>query len=152
MAVNPLGYQNLTDGGTPRIITGYAKEVISGGQLLGASGAAGVVTSGAASFASSDIELYHIVDLTDGTVSPNFVGVALHDAASGAPLSFATRGAFLLEVSGTIVLAGHKVGCNQDDEVIEAGSSVVGAPGTHIIGRAWTTGSEADFVVVDIHG
>jgi len=146
MAVNPLGYQNITDGGTPRIITGYAKESITEGQLLGASGAAGVVTSGTASFATTDIELFN----TAG--SENFVGVALHDAASGAPLSFATRGAFLLEVSGTIVLAGHKVGCNQDDEVIEAGSSVVGAPGTHIIGRAWTTGSEADFVVVDIHG
>jgi len=57
-----------------------------------------------------------------------------------------------LEVSGTIVLAGNKVSCNQDDEVINAGSSVVGAPGTHIIGRSWTTGSEADFVLVDIHG
>jgi len=146
MAVNPLGYQNITDGGTPRIITGYAKEVISGGQLLGASGAAGVVSSGASSFATTDIELFNT------TGSENFVGVALHDAASGAPLSFATRGSFLLEVSGAIVLAGNKVSCNQEDEVINAGSSVVGAPGTHIIGRSWTTGSEADFVLVDIHG
>jgi len=146
MAVNPLGYQNITDGGTPRIITGYAKEVISGGQLLGASGAAGVVSSGTASFATTDIEVFNT------TGSENFIGVALHDAASGAPISVATRGSFLLEVSGTIVLAGNKVSCNQDDEVINAGSSVVGAPGTHIIGRAWTTGSEADFVVVDIHG
>jgi len=150
MAVNPLGYQNLTDGGTPRIITGYAKEVISGGQLLGASGAAGVVTSGAASFASSDIELYHIVDLTDGTVSPNFVGVALHDAASGAPLSFATRGSFLLMASGANVLAGVQVGAAGESNVSDLAITTSGAYGA--IGRAWTCGSEDDFVVVDIHG
>jgi len=146
MAVNPLGYQNVTDGGTPRIVTGYAKEVISGGQLLGASGAAGVVTSGTASFATSDIELFNT------TGGANFVGVALHDAASGAPLSFATRGAFLLEVSGANVEAGTLVGCNGDDEVIIGGSTAGFTPGTQIVGRAWTTGSEADFVVVDIHG
>ena len=146
MAVNPLGYQNITDGGTPRIMTGYAKEVISGGQLLGASGAAGVVSSGTSTFATTDIELFNT------TGSLNFVGIALHDAISGAPLSFATRGAFLLEVSGTITLAGEKVSCNQDDEVINAGYSVVNGQGGQIIGRAWTTGSEADFVVVDIHG
>ena len=146
MAVNPLGYQNITDGGTPRIITGYAKEVISGGQLLGASGAAGVVSSGASSFATTDIELFNT------TGSENFVGVALHDAASGAPLSFATRGSFLLEVSGAVVLAGTLVGCNDDDEVIIAGSTAGAVFGTKIIGRAWTTGSDSDFVVVDIHG
>ena len=145
MAVNPLGYQNITDGGTPRIITGYAKEVISGGQLLGASGAAGVVTSGTASFATTDIELFNT------TGSENFIGISLHDAASGAPLAFATRGSFLLEVSGEIVLAGNKVGCNNDDEVI-VGSSAGGKFGTQLIGRAWTTGSDSDFVVVDIHG
>jgi len=140
MAVNPLGYQNVTDGGTPRIITGYAKEVISGGQLLGASGAAGVVSSGTASFESSDIGLIHCPG------GANFVGVALHDAASGAPLSFATRGSFLLEVSGAVVLAGTKVGCNALDEIVTNGS------GTQLIGRVWTTGSEADYVVTDIHG
>ncbi len=137
MAVNPLGYQNVTDGGTPRIITGYAKEVISGGQLVGASGAAGVVSSGASSFAPSDIEVFP----TDG--SANFVGVALHDVASGAALSIATRGTFLLQVNGSTVLAGTKVGCNSNDEIIVSSDT---------IGRAWTTGSNSDFVAVDIHG
>ena len=144
MAVNPLGYQNITDGGTPRIITGYAKEVISGGQLVGASGAAGVVTSGTSSFATSDIEFFHT------TGSGNFVGVALHDVASGAAMSVATRGSFLLEVSGAMVEAGTLVTCNATDEII-AGSNA-GLSVTGHIGRAWTTGSEADFVVVDIHG
>jgi len=148
MAVNPLGYQNITDGGTPRIITGYAKEVISGGQLLGASGAAGVVSSGLASYATTDIELFNTVG------SGNFVGIALHDAASGAPLSFATRGTFLLEVSGADeVLAGTKVGCNDDDEIIFIGSHALGySSAINSIGRALTTGSDSDFVIVDIHG
>ena len=150
MAVNPLGYQNITDGGTPRIITGYAKEIISGGQIVGASGAAGVVSSGAASFAASDIELYHLVDITDGAGAGTFVGVALHDAASGAPLSFATRGAFLLQTSGAVVGAGHKVQAMGESLIGELAISESGAYGS--IGRAWTCGSESDFVVVDIHG
>jgi len=150
MAVNPLGYQNLTDGGTPRIITGYAKAAVSGGQLLGASGAAGVVTSGAASFATTDIEVYHLVDLAAGVPAANFVGVALHNAASGAPVSFATRGSFLLSVSGANVEAGFKVGAFGESNVSELAITTSGAFGS--IGRAWTCGSEDDFVVVDIHG
>ena len=148
MAVNPLGYQNITDGGTPRIITGYAKEVVSGGNLLGASGAAGVVSSGTASFATADIEVFNT------TGSGNFVGVCLHNAASGAPVSFATRGSFLLEVSGdTNVPAGVLVGCNDKHEIIYIGSHELGySSAVNQIGRTWTCGSDADFVVVDIHG
>ena len=147
MAVNPLGYVPITDGGAPRIITGYAKEVISGGQLVGASGAAGVVSSGADSFVTSDIQFFHT------TGSGNFVGVALADAASGAPLAVATRGSFILEVSGAIVLAGEKVGCNNADEVIYCGSHALGySAAISSIGRAWTTGSEANYIIVDIHG
>ena len=144
MTVNPYGYVSLTDGGTPRIITGYAMEVISGGQLVGASGAAGVVSSGADSFAASDITLFHT------TGSGNFAGVALHDAASGAVLSIATRGTFLLEVSGVNVEAGLKVSCNDEDAIIagsNAGLSVLGH-----VGRALTCGSNDDYIVVDIQG
>lgn len=144
MAVNPYGYVPIADGGTPRIITGYAREVISGGQLVGASGAANLVSSGADSFVTSDIEFIHTLG------SKNFVGIALHDVASGAPLSVATRGAFILEVSGNIVLAGEKVGCNNADEVVDL--TTTGSAGTHTIGRAWTTGSDGQYVIVDIHG
>ena len=143
MAVNPNGYVNIADGGTPRIITGYAMEVISGGQLVGASGAAGVVNSGTQSFVTSDITFFHT------TGSGNFVGIALCTVASGAPLSVATRGQFLLESSG-ITLAGLKVGCNQADEVYNLNSTESGI--TFDIGRALTCGSDADYVVVDIHG
>ena len=147
MAVNPLGYQNITDGGTPRIVTGYTKEVVSGGNLLGASGATGVVTSGAASFQSTDIELFNT------TGSGNFVGVCLFNAASGASASFATRGSFLLEVSGTNVLAGQHVGCNDKHEIIFIGSAALGySSAINQIGRSWTAGSDGEFIVVDIHG
>ena len=143
MAVNPLGYQNITDGGAPRIITGYANEVISGGQLVGAYSLTGVVSSGVDSFATSDIVLNHSAG------SGNFVGIALHDAASGAPLSFATRGEFILGVSGTAVAAGALVGCNDGDEVI-AGSAAAAL--NNIIGRTWTAGSAGGYAIVDIHG
>jgi len=143
MPANTYGYQPIFDGGAPRVITGYAMEAVSGAWFLGASGAAGVVSSGTDSFVTSDIQLFHT------TGSGNFVGIALHNAASGAPVSVATRGTFLVEVSGAVnILAGFKVGCNGDDEVIDlmAGSRF------DSIGRAWTCGSNDDFIVVDIHG
>ena len=146
MTVNPNGYVNLTDGGTPRILTGYAKEIISGGQFVGGSGAAGVVGSGADSFVTTDIEFFHT------TGSDNFIGVALHDVASGAPLSAATKGTFLVPVSGgTNVLAGTKVGCNNDSEVVFCGSRILGyGAATDSIGRALTTGSHGDYIVLDL--
>lgn len=145
MAVNPNGYVNIADGGTPRILTGYAMEVISGGQLVGASGAANVVSSGTDSFVTSDITLYHTLG------SGNFVGVALHDAASGAPLSVATRGQFILESSG-ITLAGLNVACNNLDEVFNCLNESSGADIFISIGRALTCGSDGGYVIVDIHG
>lgn len=145
MAVNPNGYVNVADGGTPRIITGYAREVISGGQLVGASGLANVVNSGTQSFITSDITLYHT------TGSGNFVGIALHDAASGAPLSVATRGQFILESSG-ITEAGLMVACNQLDEVFNCVNVSSGANTFIAIGRALTAGSDGGYVIVDIHG
>jgi len=151
MPANTYGYQPLFDGGAPRVITGYAKEAISGAWFLGASGASGVVASGTDSFVTSDIQLFHT------TGSGNFVGIALHNAASGAPVSVATRGTFLVEVSGADnVLAGTKVGCNADDEVIYIGSedtaNVGIMQGLADIGRVWTTGSDSEFVVLDLHG
>ena len=147
MPANPNGYVNVFDGGAPRVITGYAKEAVSGGWFLGASGNAGVVGSGMDSLVTTDIELFHT------TGSGNFVGIALHNAASGAPVSVATRGSFLASASGTIVLGGTLVGCNNDDDVIPTGSNELGySSAMNQIGRVWTTGSDGDFVVLDIHG
>lgn len=151
MPANTYGYQPIFDGGAPRVITGYAKEAVSGAWFLGASGAAGVVASGTDSFVTSDIELFHT------TGSGNFVGIALHNAASGASVSVATRGTFLVETSGaTNMLAGTKVACNNNDEVIYIGSMAVEPEGVPIaltdIGRIWTCGSDSEFVVLDLHG
>ncbi len=145
MPANTYGYQPIFDGGAPRVITGYAMEAVSGAWFLGASGPAGIVSSGTDSFVTSDITLYH----TKG--SGNFVGVALHNAGSGQPISVATRGTFLVEVSGTIVLAGTQLQCNNADEV--CGSLVGDEPdGGWDIGRTWTTGSDGNFVVFDVQG
>ncbi len=144
MAVNPNGYVPITDGGAPRIVTGFAMEDISGGQFLGASGAAGVVGSGTDSFVSSDITVY----LTKG--SGNFVGLALADATSGNPVAFATRGSFIVAASGaTEVEAGRLVKINDDSAVIDGSGLEIG---DGHVGRAWTTGSDSEYCIVDIHG
>ena len=143
MAMNPYGAVQVTDGGTPRVITGYAWEVISGGYLVGASGAAGVVSSGADSFVTSDIGVIHCLG------SENFIGIALHNAGSGDPVSVATRGSFILEASGAVIEAGEKVMAASNDHVIEM--DLTGSTSC-TIGRAWTAGSEDDYVIVDIHG
>ena len=146
MTVNPNGMVCIADGGVPRIITGYAKEVISGGQFVGASGAANLCSSGADSFATSDLQLY----LTAG--SDNFVGIALHNAASGASVSVATRGLFLVPVSGDIVLAGKIVGCSNLSDVIALGSATTSyAAAIGKIGRALTTGSSGQYVILDLN-
>jgi predicted RecA/RadA family phage recombinase len=146
MTVNPNGYVCIADGGTPRIITGYAKETISGGQFVGASGAATLVSSGTDSFNTTDLQFY----LTAG--SGNFVGIALADAASGAAVSVATRGLFLVPVSGTIVLAGNIVGCSDKSDVINIGSAALGySAAINKIGRAYTTGSSSDYIVLDLN-
>ena len=146
MAVNPNGYVPITDGGAPRIITGFAKEVISGGQFVGGSTAAGVVGSGRDSFVASDLEF------AQAEAGKDFIGIALADAASGAELAVATRGVYLVPHSGSgVVLAGNKVGCNAKSEVILLGSqSDPTVISLGIIGRAYTAGSGDDYVVLSL--
>lgn len=129
------------DGGCPRIITGYARETLTGGNLIGVSGTAGVVGSDVSTFAATDIQF---VTAATG----NFVGVAMTDAVSGGIMSVATRGTYLLPVSGTNVLAGTLVSNNANNQVINGSATVQRGE----IGRALTTGSDAEYVIVDIHG
>lgn len=147
MAVNPYGLVQVTDGGAPRVITGYARETISGGYLVGASGAAGVVSSGADSFVTSDIGVIHCIG-SDGT--DNFIGIALHNAGSGEPIAVATRGSFILQASGAVIEAGRKVSAAKNDCVVDLAIGISG--GMWSMGRAWTCGSENEFIIVDIHG
>ncbi len=150
MSANPNGYVPIFDGGAPRIITGYAGEAVSGGWFLGGSrdSGKGVVGSGADSFVTSDIVFSHTIG------SGNFIGIALKNTVSGAAVSVATRGTFLVEVSGTIgIEGGQLVGCNDDDEAIYIGSHALGYHSAiNTIGRAFTAGSNDEFIVMDLHG
>ena len=150
MPANTYGYQPIFDGGAPRVITGYAGEAVSGAWFLGGSRdiGKGVVGSGLDTFVTSDIVFSHTIG------SGNFIGIALHNAASGVPVSVATRGTFIVEVSGTIgILGGQLVGCNDDDEAIYIGSHALGYHSAiNAIGRAFTAGSNDEFIVMDIHG
>ena len=147
MAVNPLGYVQLSDFGNPRTITGYAREVISGGQLVGVSGTTGVVSSGADSFVSSDIAF--IV----GQGGSNFTGIAMNTVVSGAAVSVAVDGMHILRCVGS-VFAGMKVYHNGADAVLNLGSTAVPADGQSAamaglsIGRALTEGASGGFCVV----
>ena len=145
MAVNPNGYVPIADGGAPRILTGFAKEAISGGQFVGGSTAAGVVGSGRDSFVASDIEFIN------SDTGANFIGVALASAASGAELAVATRGTLIVPTSGAVILAGQKVATSAKSELLAIGSATdATVPALTSVGRALTTGSGGDFVVFEL--
>lgn len=145
MAVNPNGYVPIADGGAPRIITGFAKEAISGGQFVGGSTATGVVGSGRDSFVASDIEFIN------STGGDNFIGVALAAAASGAEISVATRGILLVPTSGAVILSGQKVASSAKSEVLWIGSTTdATVPALTSVGRALTAGSSGDFVIFEL--
>ena len=130
----------IADGGTPRTITGYAREAISGGQFVGGSTALGAVGSDASGYQASDIL---VVDAAED----NFIGIALNDAVSGAPITVAMKGLFIVPV-------------DNDGERIEAGNivnqlgnsrvSVSGNTYENPIGRALTAGSTGDYVVLSL--
>ena len=94
--VNPLGAVVIFDGEVPRTFTALARTNISGGQLVTSSGAANSVGSGASSYASSDI----VVDLLQD--SNTCVGIAIQNASSGAYVTVAQRGAYLMRAAGVI--------------------------------------------------
>jgi len=143
MAVNPNGAVPVLDGTVPRIVTCYAMEVISGGQLVFASGADNVVDSGTASLAGTE------VTISTGASGDQFLGVALKNVASGSSLGVATRGAFLLAANAD-VLVSSKVGCDGAHAVFSLGSHTI----THerTIGRAFTGAASGGFCIVDIQG
>ena len=137
---NPLGAVMVADGGTPRIITMYAKQNISGGALVYASGTANAVSSGLSSYTASDITC---VTNASGLL---FTGVALQDTASGNPVPVATRGIFILPTYEAVV-AGYPVNCE--------GTNAVGqcaADDATRIGRALTGATSGNYVLVDIQG
>jgi len=150
MAGNPIGFVQSNDFGNPKVLTGTAREVISGGQFVGVSGATGVVSSGLSSYASSDIAFY-VADAAE-----NVVGVALNTVASGADLGVAVDGVILAKCGGS-VFAGYLLEkLAADDAVQNLGSQVIPASAEDssiagkTIGRAYTAGASGGFALVRI--
>jgi len=149
MALNPLGYVQVGDFGNSRVLNGTAREIISGGQVVGVSGTTGVVTSGASSYATDDVKFY-IND--DAEVA---VGNALTDAASGASVGVLVDGLVLMSCTGS-VFAGRKVQAADGTGVQNLGSQVIPADAEdasiagNIFGRAYTAGASGGFALIHI--
>jgi len=144
---NPAGYVPLFDGGNPRIIGGKARNaVISGGVFVFASGATGVVSSGADSFATAD--LLFAGDASGG----QFNGICVQTTEVSGNIAVATRGVFLLACNGSVV-PGTKVECDGNNAVRSVGLYAGSAfDGQRSIGRALTAGASGGYAVIDIHG
>ena len=131
-------YVPVLDGGVPRTITGRAREAISGGQFVFASGAANVVNiSGLQSFVTSDI-LYAV-----SASGLQYNGIALANAGSNESLTIATRGLFIVGAEDTVT-AGYPVVSVGFDGVVNA---VAAGPS---IGRAITSAGSEGYCLVEL--
>lgn len=143
MVLNPAGYQPVFDGGDPASVGGFAKGVISGGALVFASGANNVVSSGINSFATTDIEY------ATGASGAQFNGIAMNQAASGAAISVATKGAYIPPANAAVT-AGFLVGCDGNEAVANSGSVAGNLAHQRTIGRALTSAASGGFAVVQL--
>ncbi len=131
---NPLGAVVVGDGQNPRTFTASAREIISGGQFVNISGVADV-SSGISSYADGDLKIVGAID----PVLCN--GIALNNAESGALVTVARRGDYLVH-AGQIVSGGAQVSHNASGAVaniLNTGSVAVTTMGPTPIGRAMTT-------------
>lgn len=141
MVVNPNGFVQVNDFGNPKVLTGEASEDITSGQIVGVSGATGVVSSGTSSYANNDIKF--IVSDDDA----NAIGMAITTAVSGAPLGVLIDGVVLASCGGTVA-AGQVV------QTIASSDSVTGllsgSAAENTFGRAYTAGASGGFAVIHI--
>jgi len=144
MTTNSAGFVPVLDGANPRIITGYAKEAISGGEYVFASGANNVVSSGANSFVSSDIEF------ATGASGAQVNGVAIGVAASGAPIGIMTRGVVISTANGAVT-AGFPVSVDGNNSVANAGSVAANLAHQRIVGRALSSAASGGHCLVDLN-
>jgi hypothetical protein len=130
---NPSGLVIAADGGVPRTLTAKARENISGGVFVFASGADNVVTNTNDSFAFGDIEV------AGDASGAQFNGIAQQYAASGTAVSVVVNGLVNCVANGTVT-AGFPVQCDGNNAVANLGSATIAA-GTFgkAIGRAWTS-------------
>lgn len=132
---NTLGTVVVSDGEVPRTFTASAREVISGGFLVQISGATGDVGSSISSYANGDLKVIEAADVKLCN------GLALNNAASGALVTVARRGDYLMR-AGAIVSGGAIVGHNASGgvgNILNAGSVPTTTMPNSAIGRAITT-------------
>ena len=137
MTINsPVGW----DGGDPGVISGRADTIISGGQPVGISGAVDVVNaSGVISFnPDADIVFSVAVAYASGAA---FVGLATQTVASGAVISVATKGAFIVRAADTVTVSQDVASTGDADGFVtsatagqKAGRALTGATsGAHFV-------------------
>jgi len=143
---NPAGYVPIFDGGNPRIISGKVRnEIIRGGVFVFASGATGVVSSGANSFATSDLLFSR--DASGG----QFNGICVQTTEVSGTIAVATRGCFLLACNGSVI-PGTRVECDGNNAVRSVGLYAGSAfDGQRSIGRALTAGASGGYALIDIN-
>ena len=148
---NPLGAVVAFDGEVPRTFTAYAREAVSGGELVACSGATAVVGSDINSFAVTDLQ----VAKSASAYSVN--GIALTTVGSNNATAVATRGDYLLKCGGS-VFAGELVETIGDEvavQTITSGAVPNGLYGNVLgakaIGRAKTAGASGGFALVSLN-
>lgn len=131
---NPLGAVQVAPW-EPKVITAQARENISGGCLVFASGATGVVSSGTRSLVASDIQV------ATNASGLNFLGVALQSASSGNYVPVSLDGLFILPAYNTVT-AGRTVVCEGTNAVAD------GTTAGTVIGRAVTSAASGGYAAV----
>ena len=154
---NPYGAVQIADGGTPRVITVLAYENISGGYWVNGSGEVGLVSSGADSYAASDLRGTTVTT----QIGSNVIGLALQDIGSNTYGPVAMRGLYLMPG-----LSGIKIGSGMAGELFaagiagtivpmgsssELGSAVNGFVNNWCIGRMLTAGGHGSFAIVSLN-
>ena len=138
MAKNPMGCEKLFDlQYAPSTFTAYAKETISGGEFVFCSGATAKVTSGIDSYTTSDIEV------ATGASGTNVIGMALHNATSGNPVTIMTRG---------VVIASCGANIDASQPATIDGSHAV-QPATaygEVVGRTLTAGASGGYLILGL--
>ena len=144
---NPLGAIQVLDFGSPKVITAYAREIISGGALVYASGVPDVVSSGLNTFVSSD------VTTAGGASGAQFLGMALQDTASGAACSVAVDGVFIVGCAGSVyssqpvLTGGSSLVANLGSFIVTSDKDSAGTAGKKI-GRALTGAIAGEYALV----
>ena len=136
-----LGYRPVADAGVPRTFTAVAREDITAGQFVFASGANNVVDSnGVSSLVSSDVKV------ATGASGLQFNGIATSSATSGNYLSVATRGLFIVGAEGAVT-AGFPVMTGGAHGVLNCAATDAKA-----IGRALTSAGSEGYCVIQLGG